>query len=112
MSIPIGAPQAVHDHWNSIPQDNCGEFYFKVQPPFCPFGFWFKLEAWGQLCDGTDLASFVANNLWNRFPNRGRGWKYVEWRAKPYNPKLCKYPLSGIVSPPKICNSTSSSSFK
>lgn len=111
MGVPAEAPQAVHDYWNSIPQDNYGEFYFKVRAPFMPFGTWRKLEAWGQLCDGTDNAMMVACQLWNKFPNRGRGWKYVAWRAEPYNPELCKYPRSGVVDPPKFRRNSGAYSF-
>lgn len=111
MGIPAEAPQAVHDYWNSIPQDNVGDFYFKVKAPFMPFGTWHKLEAWGQLCDGTDHAMAVAVQLWNKFPNRGRGWKYVAWRSEPSNPEMCKYPRSGIVDPPKFRRDSDAYSF-
>lgn len=102
MPVPAEAPQAVHDHWNSMPQENFGDFYFKVKPPFMPFGTWHKLKAWGQLCSGTDMAHAVACQLWNDFPNRGRGWRYVAWRADPSNPGMCKSKLSGAVDPPKV----------
>lgn len=102
MHIPAEAPKAVHDHWNSIPQDNCGRFFFKVKAPFMPFGTWHELKAWGQLCCGTDMAHAVACQIWNDFPNRGRGWRYVAWRAEPFNPELCKYPRTGMVDPPKV----------
>lgn len=111
MNFHAGVPQAVQDHWNSIPQDNCGEFYFKVKAPFLPFSTWHKLKAWGQLCDGTDMAHAVACQLWNDFPNRGRGWKYIAWRAVPNNPELCKYSREGIVDPPKFRRNSDAYSF-
>lgn len=98
MGVPREAPQAVHDYWASIPQDNCGDLYAKVRPPWLPFGgFWHKVPAWGQLCDGREHYEAVGCMLHNTFPLKGRGWTYVAWRAKPYNPDLCKYPREGVV---------------
>ncbi len=97
MSIPAESPRAVHDYWNGIPQDNCGDLYAKVRPPGMPFGFWHKVPAWGQLCDGDPHYSAVGCMLHNQFPFKGRGWTYVEWKSKPYNPELCKHPTSGTV---------------
>lgn len=99
MAIPAGAPQAVHDYWNSIPQDNCGDFYAKIRPPFWPFGKWFKVPVWGQVCDGLHTHG-VGCFLYNEFPLRGRGWTYIEWRSEPYHPDLCKYPTHGKVPSP------------
>lgn len=99
MGIP-GAPQAVHDYWSSIPQNNCGDFYAKIRAPGMPFGIWYKVPVWGQVCDGR-ADHGVGCFLHNDFPFKGRGWTYVEWKTKPYNPALCKYPTHGVVKNPK-----------
>jgi hypothetical protein len=101
MGIPAKAPQAVRDYWNSIPQDNVGDFYACVRPPFLPFGLWFKVPVWGQVCDGQPHRDAVGCMLHNKFPFKGRGWTYIAWRAEPYNHERCKYPRKGIVENPK-----------
>lgn len=99
MGIPAEAPQAAKDLWASIPQDNSGDFYAKIKPPFSPFGIWYKVPVWGQVCDGRHDHG-VGCFLYNEFPNHGRGWTYTKWKSKPDNPKLCKYPTSGSVPNP------------
>lgn len=101
MSISPYAPAAVQNHWTSVPQDNCGEFYAKIRPPFCPLGIWYKVPAWGQLCDGREHYDAVGCFLHNEFPFKGRGWTYIKWKSKPDNPHLCKHPTHGKVPNPK-----------
>src|ERR1700754_2771608 len=104
-------PAEWREHWANIPQDNCGDFYFKVKSPLLGIPSWHQLKAHGQLCCGTDMAFAVACQLWNDFPNRGRGGKYVAWRAEPYNPELCKFPRTGVVDPPKVRRTSDAYSF-
>ena len=103
MGVPAGAPQAVHDYWNSIPQDNCGDLYAKLKPPFLPewlAGFWIKVEVWGQVCDGRPHEDAVRYHLYNHFSNHGKGFTHVALARVPDNPELNKYPREGRVENP------------
>jgi hypothetical protein len=88
---------------SSLPSQNVGTLYAKLKPPMLPaaLAIWKRVDGWGQLCDGRDHRQMVHLMLYNRFPNRGKGWTYLEWRAEPDNPEACKHPLSGKVENPE-----------
>lgn len=83
---------------DSLPQEAVGTFYAKVKPPIGP-AIWLKINAWGQLCDGTDQAGYVSDQLYNDTPHHGRGWTYLAWRCKRVQSGPSRRPTSGIVPP-------------
>ena len=85
----------------SLPSQNVGKLYAKIKPPYWPFGSWYRVDGWGQICDGRDHRDMVHLMLYNKFPNRGRGWTYVAWRAEPDHPEANKYPREGTVENPR-----------
>lgn len=90
------------ENWiSSIPQQNVGKLFVTIKIPLLPIWKEYKLQAWGQLCDGRDHRDFVHNMLYNQFPRHGKGYTYVSWRAVPDNPEVNKYPRSGKVENPK-----------
>lgn len=93
-------PAAVNAWRASIPQQNVGTFFAKIRSPFFFIARWHRVDAWGQLCDGTDHRDYVHNMLYNKFPNHGKGYTYIAWRCEPDNPEQCKYPRSGKVEIP------------
>jgi hypothetical protein len=99
MAVPNGAPLAVSNQLAGMPQQNVGEFYAKIKPPFWPFAKWYHVPVWGQVCDGRHNHG-VGCFLHNEFPGRGKGWTYLEWMTKPLHPDLCAYPTSGKVPNP------------
>lgn len=75
------SPSAPVAEWISeLPQKYVGTLYATVKPPALP-AFEIKIHAWGQMCDGSDQATFVADELYNNMPLHGRGWKYISWRC-------------------------------
>lgn len=96
MSIPPCAPQSVYDHLASLPQRCVGELYATIRHPW-GLKREYKVPAWGQLCDGRPHVSSVNCMLHNKFPNHGRGYTYVSWRAVPDNPEQNRYPRTGVV---------------
>jgi hypothetical protein len=100
MSIE-SAPTPIANWLTQLPGECVGKLYAKIRPPFCPFGFWFRVGGWGQLCDGRDHRDMVHLMLHNYFPARGRGWTYVAWRAEPDSPGRNAHPRNGTVADPK-----------
>jgi hypothetical protein len=95
-------PNSGMANWiSSLPQDYVGTFYATYKTPGVPLKFERKVEAWGQLCDGTDQAGFVEDDMYNNLPFHGKGFTYVSWRCVPDNPKLAKLPLVGVIKNPK-----------
>lgn len=84
----------------TLPSQNVGTLYAKIRPPFSPIGFWYKVEGWGQLCDGRDHRDMVHLMLHNYFPFYGKGWTYIAWRCEPDNPDQNKHPRTGDVEKP------------
>lgn len=95
--MPMNVPPPIAAWVQNMPQDYVGTFHAKIKPPLSPVGIWFRIPAWGQLCDGADKEWAVRDFLYNEFPFHGRGWTYIAWRCEPENPKLANLPLSGIV---------------
>ncbi|MDB5584331.1 MAG: hypothetical protein JWR80_9507 [Bradyrhizobium sp.] len=94
-------PHQISGWLDSLPQNYVGSLFAKIKPPLSPFGVWFKVDGWGQLCDGRDHRNMVHLMLYNKFPFRGKGWTYVAWRSEPNNPKMCDKPTRGKVENPK-----------
>lgn len=94
-------PAPLADWMASLPSQNVGTLYAKIRPPYFPLARWHKVDGWGQLCDGRDHRRMVHLMLYNKFPFRGKGWTYIEWRSEPDNPQQCKYPTRGKVADPK-----------
>lgn len=86
----VPAPMA--DWLASLPSDNVGSLYATVTPPLIGIPVTFKVKAWGQLCDGRDHRDAVHIHLYNHFPNRGKGWTYRRWEARPDNPESNRHP--------------------
>lgn len=96
------APAPMTDWLASLPSQNCGKFYATIKTPFLPIYTEHFVPIWGQVCDGKPRKSDVHTALlYNNFPNHGKGFTYVSWRAVPDNPEACKYPLSGNIENPK-----------
>lgn len=86
----------------SLPSQNCGKLYATIKTPFLPIYTEHLVPVWGQVCDGTPHISTVHTALLhNKFPNRGKGFIYVRWRAVPDNPDACKHVLQGKIENPQ-----------
>jgi hypothetical protein len=99
--------QPPYEMMKDWPNDNIGTLYAKIKPPDSldtktftkrDLNDWYRVKAWGQLCDGTDQKKMVHLMLYNDFPNHGKGWTYLEWECKPDNSLKCKYPIKGKVN--------------
>lgn len=89
-------------NWLSqLPSQNVGTLYATVKSPVLGIKKEFKVEVWGQVCDGRDHKDAVHLHLYNRFDDRGKGWTYISWRAVPDNPEANKHPRTGNVENPK-----------
>jgi len=100
---PPQAPQAVHDWYSSLPQKYVGTFYATIEDPITRIGIEYKLDAWGQLCDGGEHGDAVNNMLYNDFPFHGKGFIYVSWRCAAVSDSN-DAPLSGKIKYPKPFN--------
>jgi hypothetical protein len=88
-------PPAPIQNWlDSMPQQNVGTLYMTTVSPSGMVRE-HKMQAWGQLCDGNDHLDFVKSELYNEYPNHGKGYRYIKWRCVPDNPKRNKNILSG-----------------
>lgn len=90
-------PVEMYKDW---PTDNFGILYAKIEPPGLLgslYTKWYRVDVFGQLCDGTDHKDFVHLMLYNSFPDHGKGYTYLEWECVPDNPLQCKYPRTGKV---------------
>lgn len=95
-------PHQIADWYASLPSQNCGTLYATIKIPFLPLYIEHRVEIWGQVCDGRDHRSSVHTALlYNKFPNHGRGFTYVRWRAVPDNPEANTHPRSGEVENPR-----------
>ena len=96
------APHQISGWLQSLPSQNVGKLYALLKPPGMPraLAVWKRVEGWGQICDGRDHKQMVHLMLYNRFPNRGKGWTYLAWRAEPDHPEANKYPRTGDVENP------------
>lgn len=101
MPIPLGAPLAVYQQLNELPQQNVGDLYATIADPITHIGIEYRVDAWGQLCDGNDHKDAVHLMLYNEFPFHGKGFTYMAWRAKPNNPSQNTHPRTGKVKDPK-----------
>lgn len=96
------APPAPTQEWlSSLPSQNVGTLYAKIKDPITHIEIEYKVDGWGQLCDGTDHRMMVEYMLYNSFPFHGKGFTYVSWRAEPDNPEANKHPRTGKVENPK-----------
>ena len=93
-------PAPVANWLARLPSQNVGTLYATIKTPFLPIWIEYKVDAWGQLCDGRDHRDMVHLMLYNKFPNHGKGFTYTSWRAVPDNPDANKYPRSGKVTGP------------
>lgn len=93
-------PAPVANWLASLPSQNVGNLYARIKSPWWPFACEYRVNACGQLCDGRDHRDMVHLMLYNKFPNRGRGYTYVSWRAEPDNPAANIHPREGIVVDP------------
>lgn len=97
--IDVPAPMA---EWlSSLPSQNVGTLYATIKTPFLPIYTEHRVEVWGQVCDGRDHKQAVHLMLHNRWPNHGKGYSYVSWRAVPDHPEANTYPRTGKVTDPK-----------
>ncbi len=94
-------PEPVASWLASLPDQNIGKIYARIRPPFWPFAPEFKVDGWGQICDGQDHRDMVHLMLYNKFPNHGKGWTYISWRAVPDHPEKNNYPREGKVMNPR-----------
>ena len=102
LAIKAGdVPQPIANWLSEMPQDYVGTLYVKIKTPYLPICKWHKVDAWGQLCDGTDHKDLVELMLYNNFPKHGKGYFYIEWKCKPDNPEKCDSKLSGKVENPE-----------
>lgn len=95
------APQQVHSWLSQLPQQCVGDLYATIKDPLTRIPIEYKVDGWGQLCDGRDHKDMVHLMLYNKFPFHGRGFTYVSWRAVPDNPEQNTYPRTGKVENPK-----------
>lgn len=93
-------PRPVAEWLANLPSENVGTIYATIKTPFLPIYTEHKVPVWGQVCDGTDNRAAVHLMLYNEWPNHGKGFTYVSWRAVPDNPKANKYPREGNVIHP------------
>ena len=94
MSMP--APMA--QWYASLPSKYCGTLYATIKTPWLPIYTEHRVPIWGQVCNGKDHRSGVHTALlYNNFPNHGKGFTYVSWRAVPDNPSAHDRPRSGVV---------------
>lgn len=56
-----------------------------------------KVAAVGQIATPNAKPHLVAYQMWNYLPLRGKGWKYIGWRVKPYGPAP-SFPTKGKVT--------------
>lgn len=99
MSLQTPAPIA---NWlASLPSQNVGTLYAQIKTPSLPILTWHRVKVWGQVCDGRDHKDAVHLMLHNYWPNHGKGFTYVAWRAEPDNPEANKHPRQGDVADPK-----------
>lgn len=99
MSNSVPTPMA---NWlRSLPQQCVGALYATIKDPITQIGIEYRVEVWGQVCDGRDHKDIVHLMLYNRFPFHGKGFTYVSWRAEPDNPETNTYPRTGAVKDPK-----------
>jgi hypothetical protein len=89
------APAPIASWLSSLPQENVGQFYAKIKDPFGNI-FIGHVEAWGQLCDGSDQYDMVADYFYNILPLHGFGFKYIAWRCAYSDGKK---PITGTVPP-------------
>jgi hypothetical protein len=61
----------------------------------------YPVKGWGQICDGRPHADMVHLMLYNYFPDRGRGYTYLSWRAEPDHPEANDAPRTGNVENPQ-----------
>lgn len=101
MPIPLEAPPAIHQHLAELPQQNVGDLYVTIKTPYLPIYKEYLLDGWGQLCDGQDHKGGVHLMLYNKFPNHGKGYTYISWRAIPNHPDQNTYPREGKVENPQ-----------
>jgi len=94
-------PAPVANWLASLPSQNVGKLYARIKHPWLPITTEHKVEVWGQVCDGRDHKDAVHNMLYNRWPNHGKGYTYVSWRAEPDHPEANQYPRTGEVQDPK-----------
>ncbi len=94
-------PQPVQDWLSQMPQQCVGDLYATIKDPITRILIEYKVDGWGQLCDGCDHKDMVHLMLYNKFPFRGKGFTYVAWRAVPNNPEQNTYPRTGKVKDPK-----------
>src|SRR5690349_2468386 len=66
VGMPDGVPAPMQEWMSQIPQDNCGEFYYTIKHKWLPLTREYKLEAWGQLCDGRAREDSVAIQMRNK----------------------------------------------
>jgi hypothetical protein len=90
-------PAPMMDWLSKLPSQNIGTLYAIIKTPFLPIYTEHKVPLWGQVCDGQDHRSSVENMLYNYWPNHGKGFTYVSWRAEPDHPEANTYPRKGIV---------------
>jgi hypothetical protein len=107
------APIPVQNWLSQLPSENIGTLYATIRHPIGKWLKWippifiereYKVPVWGQVCDGRDHKCSVENMLHNEFPNRGKGYTYISWRAEPDHPDVNKYPRTGMVADPKPYN--------
>ena len=95
------APAPMQKWLSELPNENAGTLYAKIKAPFWPIYTWHKVPVWGQICDGQAHEDAVGSMLYNEFPNHGKGFTYVAWRAEPDHPEANKYPRQGKIKNPK-----------
>jgi hypothetical protein len=88
----------------NLPQQNVGTLYATIKTPLLPIYTEHKVRVWGQVCDGRDHKASVHLMLYNSWPNHGRGFTYVSWRAVPDNPDMNHHPRTGKVADPRPFN--------
>lgn len=86
----------------NLPSENVGTLYATVKAPGL-FGRTkeYKVPVWGQVCDGQPHKDAVNLMMYNEFPDHGKGYIFISWRAEPNNPAQNKHPREGKVENPK-----------
>lgn len=98
MNADVPPPMAAW--YAQLPSQNVGTLYATIKDPITRIPLEYKVDGWGQLCDGQDHRGMVHLMLYNSFPNHGKGFTYVSWRCVPDNPEANTYPRTGKVSNP------------
>ncbi len=93
-------PPQIQEWLMQVPSQNVGTLYATIKTPYLPIYIERKVPVWGQVCDGRDHKDAVHGMLYNEFPNNGKGFTYVSWRAVPDHPEANKYPQIGKVENP------------